>query len=246
MMTPGPSAISRSTTAAGLAAVECLISPFSVIHVDWQAKRLDVALTKEQVKNSPSIDTDRPVSRQHEIAYSGYYGYPYYWGGPFMWGPASYPGGVIRLPRKVDPIPSDSTDSHLRSTNAVTGYHIEATNGELGHLGGFIFDDQAWAIRYIEVATKNWWPGKKVLVSPAWIQRVSWDDSKVYVGLSREAIQSAPEYCRVPADHPRVRKPALRSLRPTAVLAARSRTRVCFIPERRLSSGVGIRPNGCP
>ena len=91
----------------------------------------------------------------------------------------------------VDRIPSDSTDSHLRSTKAVTGYHIEATDGELGHLDGFVIDDQAWAIRYIEVATKNWWPGKKVLVSPAWIQQVSWDDSTVYVGLSREAIQSA-------------------------------------------------------
>ena len=110
-----------------------------------------------------------------------------------MWGPASYPGGVITAP-KVDPIPSDSTDSHLRSTKAVAGYHIEATDGELGHLDGFIVDDQAWAIRYIEVATRNWWPGKKVLVSPAWIQQVSWDDSKVYVDLSREAIQSAPEF----------------------------------------------------
>ena len=55
-------------------------------------------------------------------------------------------------------------------------------------------DDEAWAIRYIEVATRNWWPGKKVLVSPAWIERVSWTDSKVYVGLTREAIKNAPEY----------------------------------------------------
>jgi hypothetical protein len=55
-------------------------------------------------------------------------------------------------------------------------------------------DDEAWAIRYIEVATKNWWPGKKVLVSPQWIERVSWTDSKVYVGISREAIRNGPEY----------------------------------------------------
>ena len=77
---------------------------------------------------------------------------------------------------------------------AVTGYNIEATDGEIGHVDGFVVDDEAWAIRYIEVATRNWWPGKKVLVSPAWIERVSWADSKVYVGLSREAIKSAPEY----------------------------------------------------
>jgi len=55
-------------------------------------------------------------------------------------------------------------------------------------------DEEAWAIRYIEVATRNWWPGKKVLISPEWIERVSWPESKVYVGLTREAIKDAPEY----------------------------------------------------
>ena len=71
-----------------------LISPMSVVHTDWPAKRLDVALTKKQVENSPDIDTHQPVSRQHEAAYLGYYGYPYYWGGPYLWGPAFYPAGL--------------------------------------------------------------------------------------------------------------------------------------------------------
>jgi hypothetical protein len=173
-----------------------LISPISVVHTDWRDKRVDVALTKKQVENSPNIDTDKPVSRQHEIAYSGYYGYPYYWAGPCMWGPAAYPGGVMTAPNDAitDRIGGESKDSHLRSTRAVTGYHIEASDGEIGHVAGFIVDDEDWAIRYMEVATKNWWPGKKVLVSPAWIERVSWEDSKVYAGLSREAIKNAPEF----------------------------------------------------
>jgi hypothetical protein len=98
------------------------------------------------------------------------------------------------LKRLLDKIPSESADSHLRSTEAVAGYSIEAADGEIGHVAGFVVDDEAWAIRYIEVATRNWWPGKKVLVSPAWIERVSWTDSKVYTALSREAIQNAPEY----------------------------------------------------
>ena len=177
-----------------------LISPISVIHTDWRDKRVDVALTKKQVENSPNIDTDKPISRQHEITYSGYYGYPYYWGGRLPGGPSELSG---RCTHAIQPLPTEAdggpdrervTDSHLRSTKAVTGYHIEAFDGELGHVDGFIVDDEAWAIRYIEVATKNWWPGKKVLVSPAWIERMSWEDSKVYVGLSREAIKSAPEF----------------------------------------------------
>src|ERR1039457_4137580 len=147
-----------------------LISPFSVVHADLLDKRLDVALTKKQVENSPDINTHLPISRQHEAAYLGYYGYPYYWGGPYMWGPAFYPVGLVSpvtasAEAMAEKIGRETTDSHLRSTEAVAGYSIEASDGEIGHVDGFVVDDEAWAIRYIEVATRNWWPGKKVLVS---------------------------------------------------------------------------------
>jgi hypothetical protein len=186
-------------TGGWLDARRVLISPISVVHVDWQAKRLEAALTKKQVAESPNIDMHRPVSRQHEAAYLGYYGFPYYWGGLNMRGPALYPSG-LPIPTAdfeealAERIRRESTDSHLRSSEAVTGYHIDAADGEIGHVEGFVVDDDAWAIRYLEVATKNWWPGKKVLVSPSWIQRVSWIDSKVFVGLSREAIEEAPAF----------------------------------------------------
>jgi len=186
-------------TGGWLGGRQVLISPISVIRTDWQARRLDVALTKKQVENSPDIDTHQPVSRQHEAAYLSYYGYPDYWGGPYLWGPALYPADLAipsTAPREVvaERRREQSADSHLRSTDGVTGYYIGAADGEIGHVDGFIVDDEAWAIRYIEVATRNWWPGKKVLVAPTWIERVSWTDSKVYVGLSREAIQNGPEY----------------------------------------------------
>ena len=176
-----------------------LISPISVFNTNWEGKQFDVVLTKKQVEDSPDIDTHKPVSRQHEAAYFGYYGYPLYWEGPNLWGPSLYPAGMP-LPAidsaeiAAESISRASMDSHLRNMAAVTGYHMGATDGEIGHLEGFIVDDQAWAIRYIEVATRNWWPGKKVLVSPAWIENVSWVDSKVYVGLSRADIQNGPEY----------------------------------------------------
>ena len=177
---------------------EVLISPFSVTNVDWPAKRVDVALTKKQVKDSPSIDTQRPVSRQYETEYLGYYGYPNYWNGSYLWGQDASPAMTTRIdsPREVlaERIRRASMDSHLRSTAAVSGYHIEAMDGEIGHVAGFFMDDETWAIRYVEVATQNWWPGKKVLVSPDWINEVSWTASKVYVSLSRETIKTSPEF----------------------------------------------------
>jgi hypothetical protein len=178
---------------------EVLISPYSVLRTDWDARHLDVALTKKQVENSPSIDTHLPVSRQHEVAYLGYYGYPYYWGGPYLWGPGYYPTGlavptVASQEKRSAKHHEASNDTHLRSTKAVTGYHIEAADGDIGHVHGFVLDEEAWAIRYIVVSTTNWWPGKKVLVSPTWIKKISWGESKFYTALTREAIKDAPEY----------------------------------------------------
>jgi hypothetical protein len=186
-------------TGGWLGGRKVLISPISVSNADWQARRLDVALTKKQVENSPDILTHQPVSRQHEAAYLGYYGYQTYWGGPNMWGPVSYPSGLVgpidASPAELaDMLRRESPDSHLRSAEAVTGYNIDAADGEIGHVAGFIIDDRAWAIRYIEVATQNWWPGKKVLVSPNWVERVSWAESKVLVALTRESIQNGPAY----------------------------------------------------
>jgi len=175
-----------------------LISPHSILQTDWKANRIDVSLTRKQIENAPSIDTHRPVSRQYESEYLGYYGYPFYWDGPFMWGPSDSPIGVAPMMASqsaiAERIRKESTDSHLRSTGAVTGYHLDATDGDIGHVDQFIVDDEVWAIRYVEIATKNWWPGKKVLLSPQWVERVSWEESKVFVAVTREAIKTCPEY----------------------------------------------------
>jgi hypothetical protein len=186
-------------TGGWLSGREVLISPAAIVHTDWPGQRVHVALTRKQVEESPGIDIHMPISRRHEAEYMGYYGYPYYWGGPGLWGSALYPAGMELQPA-VPPgeivvrSGNESADSHLRSSEAVRGYSLEARDGEIGHLEGFLLDDLSWAIRYLEVATRNWWPGKRVLVSPGWIERMSWMESKVFVGLSRATIQSCPEY----------------------------------------------------
>ncbi len=76
----------------------------------------------------------------------------------------------------------------------MTGYHVEASDGEIGHVEDFVIDQGTWEIRYLEVKTRNWLPGKRVLISPEWVEGVSWAESRVSVGLSRETIKSAPEY----------------------------------------------------
>jgi hypothetical protein len=186
-------------TGSWLAGRRVLISPIAVNKTDWESGQMEVGLTKQQVEGSPAITTDKPVSRQHEAQYMEYYGYPFYWSGPYLWGSVPYPAGLVKegavvVDTSASRAETESADSHLRSTKAVSGYHIEATNGEIGHVENFIVDLHTWAIQYIEVNTRNWWPGKKVLISPRWIERVSWMDATVYVDLPRETIKNAPEY----------------------------------------------------
>jgi len=170
-----------------------LLSPYALVTVNKEKEFIVVDLTKKQIERSPSLNSDKPVSRQFEEEYFGYYGWPIYWGGLDIWGTDPY---IVRDPAKWKESPhSEKTwDPHLRSTHEVSGYHIQASNGEIGHVEDFIIDDETWTIRYLIIDTENWWPGKKILVSPGWIKRVSWSESKVFVNLSCEAIKQSPEF----------------------------------------------------
>jgi len=178
-----------------------LISPIAVGHPDWNGRWLPVALTRAQVEKSPGVDTRKPVSRQHEDEYFGYYGYPPYWGGAGLWGIGAYPGSTTLQDRVVADIksqrsssPRRAKDSHLRSSEVVFGYHIDATDGEIGHLQDLLLDDHTWAIRYLVVNTSNWWMGHDVLVSPQWIKTIRWADAKIVVDVTRQAIKDAPPF----------------------------------------------------
>jgi len=143
-----------------LAGKQVLISPYALVAVVKDEEHISVDLTKKQIEKSPSLDTDKPVSRQFEEDYYGYYGWPSYWGGPDRWG--SYPY-IEREREKWKEVRQGQKmwDPHLRSTRHVSGYHIQALDGEVGHVEDFIIDDETWSIRYLIVGTRNWWPGKK-------------------------------------------------------------------------------------
>lgn len=180
-----------------LAGRQVLISPYQVSVVDDDSRSIRVDLTKQQIEDSPSLDGDRPVSGQFEMAYHGYYRLPSYWGGTQRWGSSA---GVARDLRRTDPTPPPAAqDGHLRSTNDVSGYHIRAAGQEMGRVDDFIIQGETWVLRYLVIDTRKWWPGRKVVVSPNWIARISWSESTVYFDLTRETIKRAPEYTELPA-----------------------------------------------
>jgi hypothetical protein len=168
--------------------------------------RIAVALTRQQIEDSPSLDSDRPISRQDETRIHTHYGWDPYWAAPMaggpqpLWGVHDRPGLAEAPSPRERPMQeraaadAESGDPHLRSANEVIGYYIEASDGDIGHVEDLLIEDEDWTIRYIVVDTRNWLPGRKVVVSPAWLERVSWDEQKIVLGLTRAQIESSPEY----------------------------------------------------
>ena len=184
-------------TAKWLPGRKVVISPVFLEQPDWVARQFPLRLTREQIEQSPPLDEHAPVSHQYEINYHQYYALPYYWAGQQLWGAYPDPAGVVH------PIPTHSTpevkeveakEGHLRSINEVTGYRIAAVDGDIGHVEDFLIDDETWALRYLVVDTRNWLPGRKVLVSPLWLESIRWADKKVYVDLDTESIKNSPEF----------------------------------------------------
>ena len=172
---------------------QVLISPYALGFVDKDKQYITIELTQKQIEASPSLDSDKPVSRQFEETYHNYYGLPIYWSESYMLREIVKIEDDNKGKRKPSGV-QKALDPHLRSTHDACGRNLQATDGEIGHIEDFIIDDETWAIRYVIIDTGKWWPGKKILVSPQWIEQVSWSESTVFVNLPREAINQSPEF----------------------------------------------------
>jgi sporulation protein YlmC with PRC-barrel domain len=171
-----------------------LISPISFGRADGESRCFHVALTMEKIRNSPGIDTDKPVSRQHERDYYQYYGYLNYWGYPGIWGMGAYPGLLANGWGQPPPAHEVPGDVHLRSAREVRGYGVLGTDEAIGHVDDFVVDDETWEVRYLVIDTSNWWFGKKVLIPPCWATGGSWEERQVHVALPRTTIKDSPEW----------------------------------------------------
>jgi len=185
------------TTGGFFSERKVLISPVAFGQAEWASQRFQLDLTRDKILHSPDVDTDQPVSRQHERDQFRYYGYPDYWGSSGIWGMSGAPGplaaaGVAEKPPAQHQGASD--DQHLRSVREVCGYHIQGSDDSIGHIQDFIVDDETWEVRYLVIDTSNVWFGRKVLVSPWWASSISWEHRKVYLDLSREEIRDSPEW----------------------------------------------------
>jgi hypothetical protein len=190
-------------TGSWLSSRKVLLPTLVLGHIDLEREEFSVRLTREQVKSSPEIETDLPVSRRMENDVYDYYGWTPYWGAGLYMGGYDFLNGSIaaspslqsmRHEQDIADSQRDNSDQHLRSIEAVTGYHIRASDGAIGHVEDFLIEDADWSIHFLVVDTKNWWPGKKVLVSPRSAQDIDWRSRLVHLNVDRQKVKDSPTY----------------------------------------------------
>lgn len=186
-------------TGGWLTGRQVLLSPIVVDEPDWERHMLPVRLTQEQIREAPPVNADKPVSRQMEEELHTHYGWSPYWRNPMP----PIGAGAMATAQAIAATAEEEAeeekerrqrDVHLRSSREVIGYHIQARDGEIGHVDDFIAEDDTWIIRYLVVDTRTLLPGKKVLVAPTWVEKVDWVGRSVQVDLSRETIKDSPEF----------------------------------------------------
>jgi len=185
---------------------QVLISPYSLGRLDQTGKTLRVNLTRKQIENSPSIESHKPVSRQYEEEYYRYYGWPYYWEGSGLWGLSGFP--ILELPAVTLPLDSAAVigpqpqhaDAHLRSAQAVNGYHLRTGDGIIGHVCDFMMDAANWAIGQLVVKTGHRLSGNEVLIPTKDVDRICYDESTVFATLTGAATAQSPASHLTPTD----------------------------------------------
>ena len=182
-------------TGSWLLGRKVLIPIVSVDGVDIQKNHIKLCLTKNQIENAPGIDTDAPVSRQHEASMMEYYAYGNYWGMSGVWGAAADPM-LLRTPQtdkgSATTLAEEAGDPNLRSVEEILGYQISADDGDVGAVRECYVCPPTWFIKYIEVDTGSWFSRRRVLVTPELSSKVSWKDKAISYGLSRQDIDNAP------------------------------------------------------
>jgi sporulation protein YlmC with PRC-barrel domain len=168
-----------------------LISPRAFGRLDRDEKILHINLDRKQIENSPPIEAHMPVSRRYEVEYHRYYGWPEYWSGGAMAGLGGLP---MVLPHSEDELKAQvqhnrRDDKDLQAMRAVTGFHIQTVDGVVGHVSGFLIDDKNWTIRDLVVEAGHWYAGREIRISPDWVERVSYEESTVFVSLTKADIQ---------------------------------------------------------
>ena len=158
---------------------------------------LSVNLTRREVEAGPLAREGEGVTGDMETLLYDYYGWDPYWGASHF-GAAALPNAESRIvdgaARREAEVPPVAGVDRLHSVTEFNGYAVHALDGDIGHVENLLADDSNWEVRYLLIATRNWWPGKVVRLSPYAVKAVDWFGEGVNMNVTREQVRSAPEW----------------------------------------------------
>lgn len=177
-----------------------VLLPPDALHVDEDGVTA-AGLSREDVRTAPSQDQADTVSSLCDEALATRYGASSYWAATGVVGMGAMPvlpAEAMLMQQGQAASEGNSSDlqerarhTHLRSSREVIGYHIKATDGDIGHVEDLVLDD--WKVSDIVVDTRNWLPGKKVLVSPSAVEDISWGAGSVALRMDKDAVRHSPQ-----------------------------------------------------
>jgi len=150
-----------------------LVSPSALGAINSGKREFQVGLTREQVRNSPDIDTDKPVSRQQERAVVAHYGWP-------------IPDGILATDLKEE-TPGNG-DPHLRSFLEISTYRLEHAGAKLGTAEDFVLDDENWILRSLIVGFGGWTGSVQAAIPVAQVHSISWADRIISTSMTKEDL----------------------------------------------------------
>ena len=162
--------------------------------------QLTVNLARAQIAAGPHTDEDQPVTKDMEGLLYDYYGWDPYWGASFFGGGSPLANAESEIVeqaarRNADAqIPPLDGGDHLHSVAEFKGYIVHAVDGDIGHVENCLADDANWDIRYLVIATRNWWPGKVVQLSPYAVKDIDWFGEHINMNVTRDQVRSAPAW----------------------------------------------------
>ena len=169
-----------------------LISPIFIDHVFDDEKLVKVSLTKEEIEESPDVDTEEPISRLYEKQFYKYYRTTPYWNGYLSWGTVPVPIGLRSTDLMVldDEESKEDEEHYLRSVNEVCGYKCETRDGKIGYIKDFMIDLKNWRIETFIMSMKHLSTGDEIEFDMRWIERFSYSDKRAYLDIAIKELEN--------------------------------------------------------
>ncbi|MGE5309243.1 MAG: DUF2934 domain-containing protein [Deltaproteobacteria bacterium] len=158
---------------------DVLIPPLALENKPLSCDRtLRIVATIEMIKNSPQVNTRRPVSSQQQHILDRYY----------SWHLSTIP----ELNEQVFEGPFAAANLH--SALDIAGYHLKTRDGEIAAVEDFIIDDQGWTVAFLVLQAGLWLPGKRFLLDPHWVDEIDWPEKRLNADVSADKIRTSPDY----------------------------------------------------